>query len=202
MDYNQPPAIVGRISSAPDCSYLRNAKVGGIRYIFDMSLEEATKIFPVKTGLERIATIQNSYMGSSVSFALYRYKGSKNLWDIAIEYFNATGKPITLRHSKGRIYYLEDKDVHIPEKNDVVFHFGVNSYGRDGEFDLDELRKRIINAYYSCNAGERWLLESELNKQHPKEKQKKAEPTEKRSKIKKQSFEPNHQIQLRQKIIK
>ena len=191
MDYQQPPAIIEKVqNSALDCGYLRNAKLGNIRYIFDIDLQEAKRLFPPASGLERIATLQNTYMGSTSSFALYRYKESSNLWDIAVEYNKSTGKPIILRYSKGKIHYLEDKDVHIPEQHDIVFHFNKSAFGINGDFNLDELRHYISNAYYSCNAGERWLLEAEFNKNNTvKEMQKKPEPKKIRPKIKKQSFQ-------------
>lgn len=198
MDYTQPPAIIERFEDVGrDCGYLHHAGLNQIRYIFDIDLEEAVKVFPTKTGLERLATIQNRHMGNAVLFALYKYRDSRNPWDIAVEYNKSTGKPITLRLSKGRIYYLVDKEVHIPHQHDIVFNFKESAYGFDGEFDFEGLKTHIKNAYYACNAGERQLLEEEFSRIKENEKQKRTPAIEDYPKIKKQNSKP--QIRLRQK---
>ena len=84
MDYIQPPAIVEFQKSGRNCTYLRNAKLGSISYIFEIGLDEARRIFPIASGLERVATVHNSTLGNSVLFALYKYNNSTNPWDISI----------------------------------------------------------------------------------------------------------------------
>ena len=126
---------------------MRGAKAGSIGYIFDINLSEARKIFPNESGLERIATIQNSTLGSSVLFALYRYRGSLRPWDVVVEYARDTSKPDVMRHAKGELIYLVDKEVHIPGQHDIIFHFDGLAQGYDGEFSFDELRDHVINAF-------------------------------------------------------
>ncbi len=189
MDYIQPPAIVEFQKSGRNCTYLRNAKLGSISYIFEIGLDEARRIFPIASGLERVATVHNSTLGNSVLFALYKYNNSTNPWDISIEYQSATSKPIIMRHAKGKVIYLTDKDVHIPERHDIIFRFDDLAQGYGGEFTFDELRARISNAFYNCNSWERWLLQEEFNKIKPgKDKLKGPEPKENHPKIKRQGF--------------
>ena len=192
MDYTQPPAIVEFQKSGRNCTYLRDVKLGSIGYIFEIELDEARRIFPVASGLERVTTIQSSTLGNSVLFALYKYHSSTHPWDIAIEYQRDTSKPILMRHAKGKVIYLADKEVHIPEQHDIIFHFDGLAQGYQGEFSFEELRNHISNAFYSCNSWERWLLQEEFDKIKPsKDKLKRPEPKENHPKIKRQGFRHN-----------
>lgn len=189
MQYTQPPAIVEFQKAGYNCTYLRNAQPGSISYIFEMDLDEAQRIFPVASGLERVATIQNATLGNSVLFALYRRHNSTNPWDIAIEYQSATSKPLTMRHAKGGVIYLANKEVYIPEQHDIIFHFDELVRGYDGDFNFGELRNHILNAFYSCNSWERWLLQEEFDKiKSGRYKSKRPELKENHPKINPQGF--------------
>lgn len=152
-------------SPAPNCGNLRK-KNAPIKYIFPISLEEAPRLLPSNEGLERIVGIPDVIHGreDALPYRFFKYKGFPNGWDIAVAYDNSTGQPVTLYHIRGRMAYIHEKGVYISEPNDAVFNFADNKESIHSNFNLDNLRQYISRAYYTCNAGLRWLLDSELKK--------------------------------------
>src|SRR3989344_8083808 len=104
MDYHQPSAYVRTVDNfAPDCvGNLRDIKSGKhetkLWYVSDVPKSEGLKHFPKTEGLGLQARVVNE---GEYSFLFFKYNGSKNEWDVAIEYLSRNGEPRRLYYARG-----------------------------------------------------------------------------------------------------
>ncbi len=137
-----PPAQVEAAEDhSLDCRAILTAAKNGAKSIDGKSIsyivthvpiEEGLKYFPKMEGLESIASVVK--LEDDTSLLFFKYKNSKNRWDVVIEYLNENGMPIRMYYARGKII---DKPANVADPHDVIFSFYNNPEEASDKLDLD-----------------------------------------------------------------